>query len=617
MINSGGIVTLHASFDLRHTAVSSLFYNVSSVTQIQKKISQIGKRVFSYLARNQKAIAISLGSYVCIQAGVTAAELWDKIAIEDLENCQSMFCDQWNNSTENENNDFSFLEFRCNADHPNYHPFTFLENCIKDLCEYTRTLGQSLEGCVYPAIKNDELPQGEDSLLEPKLWKALCPTIHMRHFTPQKKLKAINSCIQNLCNYYHVFSLNVPKMVSQFCETANLDKLNHLVERMNKLMHKIENKLEENEFWDRTNSISSAVGGVLGVISSIIALGVTIVAYKAQIRNANIRPIVVNLRNMIPALSETTTSLRIENIHNTPVQTEGANTLETLLSEVQGLTLELSEILDHTVSYREEAETVLDSSIVGEELGSNAMVGLGTGAIGGLGSLAISGVGTKVIEGVGMGERGAINSRIEVIKKEGLEALWKLGVSVIDPSKTEITMDEEEIISNKKFYKSIVVPGQALHLPKGLKWDGIIQDYVNDFILGPFTDPELTEVQANRLNGTFEDWDRAFCTYNYPNILFCRYPTENNTSPGTLLPTHYTNTIVRHNLPGLCYILLSELWCNWAKVFDLFSKPESNHITSTNSDCSWDLFSLHVDNKDFLQVSATGHCYNQSAIFKV
>lgn len=302
----------------------------------------------------------------------------------------------------------------------------------------------------------------------------------------------------------------------------------------------IENKLKENDFWTRTSSIASAVGEVLGIVSFLVALGITILTYKVQVRNADINPVILNLKNIIPSITETNTLLRIENAQNTVENRRHTEALDTLLSEVQGLTAEVSEIFEDVVNYREEAEELPNSE---ENPAGELMGGVIKPLLGTFGPIKLP-------------LDREINHKIEVIRKEGIETLKNLGVKILepsflDPNRIEEGMTQDSFTLSKKIFKSVVLPGQTFSVPESLRMNSIIQPYLDDYMSGNWTDYTLTKIQANRLNGTFEDWDRAFCTYNYPDILFCRHPNNNDTAPGSFLPTHYTNAITRYKLPGI------------------------------------------------------------------
>lgn len=576
-----------------------------SMNYIQPKVSQAVKKIFRYLVQNQQAIAIAISSYACIEAGRVIAASLNPISIDQLESCQSMFCEHWDTTNKNSPNPDSFLEFRCNSTHSNYHPFSSIENCIKDLCDYMKANKKNLAECSQIPYPRNITFENEDIVLESKIWKALCPKLHLRHSNPSKKLKAIHSCIQNLCNYFNTFSEGVSPLILKFCKSSNQHNLNHLLHKLTRAIDEIENKLKENDFWTRTSSIASAVGGVLGIVSSLVALGITILTYKVQVRNADINPVILNLKNIIPSITETNTLLRIENAQNTVENRRHTEALDTLLSEVQGLTVEVSEIFEHVVNYREEAEELPNSE---ENPAGELMGGVIKPLLGTFGPIKLP---------LDM----EINHKVEVIRKEGTETLKKLGVkilepSLLDPNRIEEGMTQDSFTLGKRIFKSVVLPGQTFSVPESLRMNSIIQPYLDDYISGNWTDYTLTKIQANRLNGTFENWDRAFCTYNYPDILFCRYPNNNDTTPGTLLPTHYTNAIAQHNLPGICYILLGDLWCNWTKIFQIFSQTISNYVTPSYFDCPWDLFPLRIESQDSLQVSAAGNCFNRSAIFE-
>lgn len=594
-------------------------YHSPKKSELKHKISNIAKNIFSYLHRNQHAIRAALWSYLFIEGGMAASALITAEVVYDLDSCQTMICQQWNNSIENRNKFTSNIGFRCNRGASNYEPFSFLEQCMLELCDYMKALGKDLFGCGHflntTNTDSDEQLQGIPS----RLWKALCPKVHLRHNQPMKEITAINSCIQNICNYYSEFKMEVDKSIDNFCENKNLEKLHGLVDRMKKLVHELEKKIQQEDEWTRTNAIATLVTSILSIVGSVFAIGITIVTYKVQVKAANARPLLISLSNMLPSIAETTAAIRTENEANTVEEAQHVDAMNAFISEAHHLVSDLSEIISHSISYEEEGSEVIENLAseidTGLEETGFAIIGTGLGAdtIGVTGSVSL---GEIVLGGVDV-----INKNL--IKTEGTDTeidLRPVGGPSLIAGETIIGGSTVNFISMpRSMLKSIYTPQHTSFISSNTysQWEEVIREYVNDFIYGPFDDLNLTQVQGDRLKNSLENWNNSFCFYQRPNYLFCRYPFDRHRNDsGILIPEHHTRLIADKNLPGICYILLSELWCNWDKIFNLFFNL--NNIHPSDESCASDKFFLNTTEKfDSYTVTAMGSCYKQTAMLKV
>jgi hypothetical protein len=273
--------------------------------------------------------------------------------------------------------------------------------------------------------------------------------------------------------------------------------------------------------------------------------------------------------------------------------------MDDLLSEVQDLMQDVSDVMSHVGYVRGVPETIgiVESGVAG--------IGLGTGVIE-TGSVIGKGVagGLEIVKGSGR----AAGTLVKGIKGVISE--------VVNTTRSEIlnTISTSSGLTNRMMFKSVVLKGQTFLLSNDTyKGEEILQEYLNDFIFGPFKDSELTQTQGNRLKSSLEIWDKAFCYYQRPNNLFCRCPLSRHENvSGIIIPDHYMSLIAAKNIPGICYILLNELWCNWDKIFNIFFQIENVHPQMGN--CPWDQFALNVNE---YQIRAIGRCYNQTAMMRV
>lgn len=568
------MVTISRSY-ANHCKIPINSHSSVKKNEIKQKVYNIATRFFRYILQNQHAIGIALWSYVSIEVGMAMSTLIPSEIVYDLESCENLVCQQWNKSIEDRNNFSSSIEFRCNSSLPNYQPFFFLENCLNDLCEYITTSGKNLNLCTDLFHQNSTNFNYEESGMTPELWNALCPKVHLRHLHPLKEIRSKYSCIENICNYYSIFNPVLDSTFIKFCENKNLEKLGKLVDRMQKLVHSLEKKIEEDDNWTRVSVVAGAIGGLIGIVGSIFSIALSVVAYKGQSMNANIRPIVIGLKNMVSPVTETISAVTAE---TSLLTGSSVDPISNLLGEVQELMQDVSEVISH-LGYGSAAPAV-------------------TGIVGS----ALSGIGVAKVSGRSKGV--ALGEEIKAV-----------GSKVVSTTASEIlnTIRTSNGLTDRLKFKSIALQGQTFLLSNNSYQDGILQEYLNDFIFGPFKDSELTQVQGSRLKSSLEGWDKAYCYYQRPNILFCRFPLHRHLNDsGIIVPDHYMSIIAAKNIPGICYILLNELWCNWDKIFNIFFETENVHPQM--GDCPWDQLALNIHEH---KITAIGRCYNQTAGMKV
>lgn len=146
--------------------------------------------------------------------------------------------------------------------------------------------------------------------------------------------------------------------------------------------------------------------------------------------------------------------------------------------------------------------------------------------------------------------------------------------------------------------------------------------YIQKFIdttLRYFEDAsKISFLHLDYLKESFENWHNAFCFYRHR--LFCRFPFERymHETP-TSIPLDYFETITLEKLPGLCFSIFNDLWCNWTKAIRMLTRGIDN--LELIGYCPSDSLYLEIEragnSTEFYQMNALGNCYNQTLVVKV
>lgn len=555
---------------------------------IKERVYGVGKKALNCLVRNKYALALSLWSYVLIEASVFGL---DQISTEgeyNLAKCRQVVCSIWKNSTEQRNlfsNTSNALELRCDSSHPNYHAFYFFEECMNYLCDYVKNAGINLKACLdFNPYAVTEASR-EELHLTSELWNRLCPKKHFRHKNLISEATYINSCIISSCNYFDTFEVKLEPGLSELCENMNAPKLNELLAKLSKIIHHAEKKMEEDDGWSRANTVSAIIASVSTIAVSVIATVTTIFTYqmtKTHTLSSNIPSIIAALRGIANGALETTRALT--NSQNLAGAMGSADIiLNDFLVEVQHLITEVTETLEHSFSYHEHNR-------IGNNLGNIREVGkigiqsLAPPAIVPLVSTGVEGILVKVVNGV------AVVSQLSKSNKADNPILES---STDSPLKSKVSIDRLKTF---------------------------IQQFVNDLTFPSSKEGrDIATTQANRLKESLERWQNAYC--HYIEQLFCRLPLPIHKDQDIIfIPDDHIHSWITKKLSGLCYVFLDNLWCNWTMFLETLTDT-NNTIHSNNTYCPWDhvVLKLKQDIQDAhqYQIEALGSCYNQTLLLKV
>lgn len=328
--------------------------------EFPQKINKTVRNIFSYIHRNQNAVRVSIWSYVLIEASVFASEVISSANSYDLDTCQDMVCNLWRDNIENRDFFSNTVEFRCNLSNPNYHPYYFLKNCMIDLCNYTKSIELDREECSNFSEESNELFSTTElwnSICHKKVFrhndivkettfingciKNLCNYINIFDIELDKNL-------YDLCR-----NIN-PQKINELL--LKISKINH------KLKIKTH---EYNSWTSINTIISILFSTVTNTFSLLGILKAEIVHYiiKDSTKQSNMPFRILSIRNIMTSILQNIQSLSHEQVtRDQLVLTEGE--ISELFVETRNLLSELSDILDPTLSYLEDNKVIQEKAII-------------------------------------------------------------------------------------------------------------------------------------------------------------------------------------------------------------------------------------------------------------
>lgn len=572
------------------------FYQLVRKTGITEQICDVVKGIFNYCNRHQNALQAFTWYCLFIEAGSLTFETTH----DNLDTCQDLVCHLWNTTNETRHLFSPHIEFRCNPSNPNYQPFYFVKECLSKLCEYAKQVNLNFAACVSynnSVSKEDSKPSLD---LTYELWDKLCPKKHFRHPNLIKEATYINSCIASLCNYLNTFEVTVESELSDMCKHANTLKLNELLDRLSKLIHNSEKKLEEDDGWTRANTVTSIIASVATIAVSTIATITTVITYRLT-RPTNVVPtdtpsVINGLRGIMRGVFETTRALGNIELRTGHLATENI-AMNNLISEVRSLVSEVTEVVEHSFSY----------NTGNMEIESQAGAQIVTGAFGGVG-LGAGIIGTG---GTG-GTRGSEISRTFLETGKTFQVIRNISDFGQESTLPQFT-DQINSVLLDKINSSFPYHQNSINDTKTF-----IQQFVDDLMFYTVEGYDIATIQADRLRQSFQTWQNAFCYYY--KELFCRFPlVRHNDETSILIPDHHMDFIISKQLRALCYLLLDDLWCNWTKFLEILSV--TNSYSPVDTKCSWDRLTLKLyqdlQNVNQYEVTTIGLCYNQTLLVKV
>lgn len=545
---------------------------------ILRKIYNVTNSIFTYFHRNQNAVQTALWSYLFIELGGVASEIVLTEVEYNLNTCQDSVCRLWEQDGNARNLFSPGIEIRCNSSSPIYSPFDFLEKCTFELCNYAKKMNANLQWCsnFSDYITTETNTDPLNSI--PNLWSRLCPKKKFRHNSLIKEATYINSCIINLCSNIDILESTLKASLSNLCENLNTSKMDELLTRLTKVIHEAEKKAEEEVGWTKGNTLASIISSIATITSSVIATIITVITYRIAKSNGglgNIASILNSLRDVTHGIVQTIERLTASQTLSNPTDIAMNN----FISEVRGLTSDVSEILEHSIVYHENVMTV------NQAISTNEVEGLGK--IQATGIIGAGGTPIKI-----MLESTAALINIVSTSREEIH-------SVIQENLTIFSSENQNIRINSKNF---------------------IQNFIDDSIFYALENSDIAATQADRLKYSLKIWQNAFCYYF--NQLFCRFPLKNHINEIIILvPDNHINTLISKKLPGLCYYILENLWCNWGAFLNILS--EKNHTISNGTYCLWDFVTLKIQENttdhqiNHYRIEASGSCYNQTIMIKV
>lgn len=573
------------------------FHSRNRQINCKQKTCNIAKQVFHFLYQNQTALAVAIWSYVFIEVGVVASELaFGEKQISDLDSCRNILCNQWHENIDTRYKAPSHIEDRCNPSGHKDNSLYFFTECMNDLCEYMSAIGKKIYACT--AIFNKSRTEShsapitdsaeEESNFTLELWNKLCPKKKFRRKNDLRELAYLNKCIKKICRHSTIFKITLDKSVMDWCHNLSVDKLYKLLRKLTKLLDESQKKKPDE--WTQANIIGTLVTAVTGVIvgvTSVIGTVITCKAAKTASSMARTIPSLTSgLQSIVMGATETTKAI---------IEAGGAAGGESIPMETLTVMSEVSEAIEHSLSYYSAEETALESGA--GNLGAKS-VGKNMGSIAGS---IIQSVGTNV--GATALNTGSVAGSI--VKS----ILPGIGVSVRSPAGEILKSDiGEEANSNAS--NSVID-----------RIEKIQQEYLNDFVFGPLEDYNITERQTFRLKHSLSHWKNAFCYYQFPTNVFCRLPLPRHILETIILiPIENLRKVFSKNVPGLCYSFWKDLWCNWGKFFDILSIDRK--VIANNNTCPWDQFVLTVEESsdNLYQIGSKireNGCYNETVMIRV
>lgn len=573
------------------------FHNRNRQINCKQKTYNIAKQVFYFLYQNQTALAVAMWSYVFIEVGVVASEIaFGQKQISDLDSCRNILCNQWNENIDTSHKAPPHIEARCNASDRKNNSLYFFTECMNDLCEYMTSIGKKIYACTSIFNKSQEQSNSapitdsteEESNFTLELWNKLCPKKKFRNKNNLRELAYLNKCIKKICRHSTSFKITLDKSVMDWCHNLSVDKLYKLLKKLTKLLDQSQKKKpDESTQANIIGTLVTAVTGVIVGVTTVIGTIITCKAAKAASSMTRIIPSLTSgLQNIIIGATETTKAI---------IEAGGAAGGEAIPMETLTVMSEVSEAIEHSLSYYSAEETLVESGT--GNLGAKP-VGTNVGSIAGS---IITSVGTNV--GATAINTGSVAASIVKSIVPGI------AVSVRSPAGEILKSDRGEK-ANSKESTSIID-----------RIEKIQQEYLNDFIFGPLEGHNITERQTFRLKYSLSDWKNAFCYYQFPRNVFCRLPLPRHLFERIIMiAIENLQKVFSKNAPGLCYSFWKDLWCNWGKFFDILSIDRN--VIANNNTCPWDQFILTVEESsdNLYQIASKirqNGCYNETVMIRV
>lgn len=588
------------SFNINYNTFSIYKSFFSSSNKLTKIICNVANKIFLYIHRRQTAAKGALLSYMFINTGVLAYNSLLNTK-SDLNYCQEMTCALWNTTIQNRTSFLYPLDFRCNPSNANYSPFLYITSCLESLCHYAKNMDIIFSSCLD--YKNnfmnltDKSHQDESIYYARNIWDTVCPQKKIRHATITKEAEYINNCLENLCIHYNTTLQSKEKnYLSELCKSPISSKLRDILDRYSKLTHLTEKKLEELDNWTKGNIIISAIASVVTIAGIIASTYLGIITHRLKsstIISLDIPGLVQGLRNILFQTYQTAQAITPIGAQDTPETVPETIAMNNLLEEARGLISDVSEVLESPIFRSEELQNV------GEELSNIFSSG---------------------------GVEKYIKSKNYNLPLQSSDILDNLLPRIYDFIKNGFQVQFIKETNNLVIKKE----NRTFHL--GLNLNKFAETFIDDSLTSQFNISDISEFRIDLIKDNLMYWSNALCVYYQK--LFCRLPLDRHNNDNiALLPNddivRISNNSTEMEREPLCYLFLSDIWCNWT---EFFRNIVSDYSAFNDTSCINDVLILKLlpisNNKfPFADVSeyynqtvlmkAIGGCYNQTILMKV
>lgn len=613
------------SISTLHFIKNKITYLVEENT-ITQKVYRLTKKMLDYSVQHKYAIAMSLWSYVIIEAGVAAAEMnFGVDYIYDVDSCRETLCSYWNNHGNIIQGGTTAHPFqsRCTPSTGESQPYSLIK-CLEDLCNYLNAIGEKFYACADTS-KRHKVVSNESEMANPTwdLFKKVCPVRHFRSVHNLKQLGYINRCIKKLCSSANELHLSPEFM--ELCEAKSINELYKLLAIINKSIRELK-KTSDSDPLAETTAVSGLIGALAGLVGGAAGVATTVITYRAAKTATSV------LSGSIPSLQQSVANIARSTIETTiaTIRETASNVGEMIPMETLHVLRDLSETIEKQSVYYSFEKALGDGSLQhsnagtsggssgGETQETNLLESAGpsgsagTGVGGSLGSIASGGVGAVGSGGLGAVASGgaAVLGGISIVSTGSKRKGGNPGIELVDKEENPIP----EVV--KKVVVAITSAPEEENLFSSIIGENCIYD----------EDPlnrdshNITIESIDCLKSSLPKWHNAFCFYERSNdFLACRFPLLRHQLESQI--SYFLIELQKffsENRSTLCHFSHEDLWCNWNKFLDsIFSHRPIEFFY--DKECPWDTFGLKIAEiaNDTYRMDARGSCYNETEWIKI
>ena len=571
------------------------FIYLEEPNTITQKVCRVSKKILDYFVYHKQGIAIAIWSYFIIEVGVIAADRnWTDSPLEEVDSCRQILCHYWDsraNFLQASGMSSDPLQDKCETVPKEIRSYSFMQ-CVKDLCNYATSLGETFYACPLEDTQVDNIESEKPNPIV-KLWEKACPTRHLKHLhhlKHLKQLKYISRCIKKMCAARDDFFLGTE--VAELCNTKSIDELYKLLSNINRSLKKLKKSFNSEDMVATTNSIAGLIGALSGIVSGAAGIATLYLTYRAtKVASTVITKAIPSLQQGIEGIAKSTVDSAMVALREaTPqppelISMRSLNTMRELTEALEKQSLYYS--FDKTALSNESPSNSGSSRASGTGT-SGAGIGINAGGAlvkgGSAAALVLGIVSVAKHDGVVINRAGKINNPItEVIKKVS---------TATTPLSEEYNSFSTTIDPNCFYNKSYVT-------------------------INPY---HITLQSIDCMRNYLPIWNNSFCFYEKSTEFFaCRLPSFRHEFERAI--SFFLREIegfFSANDSALCYFSREDLWCHWNRFLDsIFSKRNIGFFN--DEDCPWDQFSLKIyeTDKNMYTLQATGQCYNETEWIKI